>query len=1060
MRKAALYSALFLLLFAFHLTMPTVLPAQSQAGTGQIVGTVFDPTGAAILGATVTVANKDTGWTREMESNEAGQYRFVLLPPGRYTVTVKKAGFKVSKVEVEVTVGAAPTVDATLIVGDVTQVVEVTATALIQTTTPASDALINSKSIAELPINCRRFHDFVTLTPTVQIEPERNQISFVGQRGINSNVTIDGADYNGPFFGGMRGGERSNNAFSIPQEAISQFQVVPYGYSAEFGRSTGGIMNAVTKSGTNDWHGSAFYFLRHKELAKKDAFDRQALEEQHQFGGSIGGPIRRDKSFFFFAIEDQQFDTPRIVIFRNLVGVTPTPFFTEGFNFYKSLEGPFTQTNDAISFLGRWDQQFNPNHRLAVRYHYSKNDGLNAVATGEQIQPETEAALSNNGTEGDKTNTVTGTWTGIFSARVVNELRAQYSREDRPRTANALQAGVGNLIGDYGTRGFLPTTAFDYRVQVANNLTWNYGRHSVRFGGEFSYLFVDQFFKFNQFGIFSISGSSVPTLLAIMTPGRDPAVSGDPANRLDSTAVTYRVNIGNGKLATSMRELAFFVHDAWRVTPRFTITAGFRWEGYFNPEPDTSNTALTTLVRNFTFPFGKVDPGFIPDNLRQYMPRLGIAWDPWGNAKTVIRANAGIYYARTPLLLFAAPLNNFRTPAGDLSVRLPLSLPTGFVCTPIATGDNCRTIYWQLRRIGIDLNNLALDKLPTLTLQNIQDIAGALGLTFDPNRAVAPLTWADNYESPRSWQWSVGVEREVARGWSVGGDFVYVNTVHLERNRDWNLPSPVIPATDQSLRPCFGLRGGTPCSTRSRPIDNLDSVQVRESNGRSLYRGFTLRSAFRRSRYQFQAYYTLSKSLSDDDNERRAGGPEYENAFNVEPEYSFARIDARHLFLFNGLVDLPWGFAVSGLARLRSARPIDPLTGADSNGDFGGPDRPFQAPGVPFKRHSFRDRAAYNTDLRVAKRFNLPREGMRIDLTVDFFNLFNFDNITYVTGRGTGANRTYGLGISTAGTSVPIDPRFRRLQAPSFCTSNKSCYDTNNFPGPPFQMQVGLRFQF
>jgi hypothetical protein len=276
--------------------------AQSQAGTGQIVGTIFDASGAAVPGAKVTVVGKETGLTRQTEANAAGQYRVVLLPPGPYSVTIRHHGFRSYKADVDVTVGATLTLDTTLTVGDVTQVVEVTASVVVETTAPQADALINLRSIAELPINGRRFHDFVTLGPSVQIESRRNQISFVGQRGINANVTIDGADYNELFFGGIRGGERSNNAFTIPQEAIAEFQVVPYGYSVEFGRSSGGLVNATTKSGTNDFHGSAFYFLRHKAIAKKDAFERQAVQTQHQFGGSIGGPIRRDKSFFFFAI--------------------------------------------------------------------------------------------------------------------------------------------------------------------------------------------------------------------------------------------------------------------------------------------------------------------------------------------------------------------------------------------------------------------------------------------------------------------------------------------------------------------------------------------------------------------------------------------------------------------------------------------------------------------------------------------------------------------------------------------------------------------------------------
>ncbi|MBI1750591.1 MAG: TonB-dependent receptor [Acidobacteria bacterium] len=1047
------------------LMLAPMADAQSQ-GTGQIVGTVYDASGAMVPGAKVTVTGKATGLMREAETNQDGGYRVLLLPPGPYTVEVKHQGFKGFKTDVTVSVGSAVTVDARLQVGQVTEVVEVTATAIIETTAVQTDALINLRSISDLPINGRRFHDFVQLTPTAQIEPSRQGISFAGQRGINANITIDGADYNQPFFGGIRGGERSNAAFSIPQEAIQEFQIVAYGATAEFGRTSSGTMNAVTKSGTNEWHGSGFYLVRHKDMARKDAFNRQSLDSQHLFGGSFGGPVRKDKSFFFVTAEQQKINNPRLVIFRRLdAPFVRTAANGEAFDFYRGLEKPFAQTNDATSVLGKWDEQLNANHRVSVRYLWSTNTAKNAVATGTQISPETSNSLENNGTEGDRQHTVVGNWTAIFSPRLINEFRGQYSWEKRPRLANANLAGIGNTVGNTGTRSFLSTTQKDYRIQIADNMTWSSGRHAVKFGGEFNYLFADQFFQFNQFGIFSVSGSNVDTVLNILS--LDPANPND--RRFDNSAVSYRVNIGNGLAKMKMQEFALFIQDQWRIHPRFTLTAGFRWEGYWNPSPDTSNTTLTNAVRTATLPFGTQDPAKIPDNLKQFMPRLGIAWDPWGNAKTVIRLNGGIYFARTPLLLFAGPLNNFRTPAGDLSVQLPFALPTGYVCTPLYVGDACTTVYSQLLHGGINLNSSSLANLPILTPAILATIAGPTGLNipFDPNQGVAPITMANNYESPRSWQWNIAVEQEVLRGLSVGADFVYINTVHLERNRDWNIPAPVVPATDLSLRQCFGLRGGTPCSTRARPIPTLNSVQVRETNSRALYRGATLRASYRRKNYQFQAYYTISKNYSDDDNERDAGGLSYENAFNLQREYGYSNLDARHLFVFNSVVELPWDFAVSGLVKLRSGRPLDPSTGSDSNGDFGGPDRPLVLPGVPFARNSFRDRASYAADLRVAKKFKLPKEGMFINLTVDFFNLFDFDNVVFGSSR-----KIYGVGTSaTTGAAVAPSSTFMQLYSPSSCltptnpTGNKSCYDTQNTvntigTGGPFQMQVGIRFQF
>jgi hypothetical protein len=994
-------------------------------------------------------------------------------------------------------VGAALTVNAKLELGEVSQVVEVTASALIESTQPNPDALIGVRAIEELPINGRRFHDFVSLAPTVQIEPQRSGISFAGQRGINSIVTIDGADYTEPFFGGIRGGERANNAFTIPQEAISQFQVVSYGYSVEFGRSTGGIMNATTKSGANDLHGSAFFVARNGELAANDALNHAAVTNLYEEGGSLGGRIHRDKAFFFAAFENQKNDIPHQILFPKLDGVTPGPAQIEAFCFYRlsslcpqgatGQEGPFTQTNDALSGFGRLDFQPNVNHRFGVSYHYSRNTGDNANATGNLIQPQTNVALSANGAEGDRTNTVVGQWTAIFSPRLIMETRGQYSLENRPRLANTQQANITSTIGITGTRSFLPTTLDDYRVQIASNLTWTYGTHAVKFGGEFNFIHMFQFFKFNQFGVYNINPTDALTILGIM--GKNP-------NRFDTGQVSYRVNIGNGLLDANLKQIAFFIQDTWRITPRVTLTAGFRWEGYVNPQPDVSNAALYNLVKNSPFPVGKtVDPAFIPSNYRQYMPRLGIAWDPRGNAKTVIRANAGLFYAPTPLLLYANSLNAFRATPGDLSVVLPLAVPSGFNCSAVAlyATDKCNTIYSQLLHIGTDLNTFTLDKIPTITPAQVSQIAAFLGLTPKPFTGAAPFATANNYEMPRSWQWSVGLEHELARGFSVGADFVYISTVHLQRNFDLNLPPPVTctavgpvagtnatcNAVDLSLRPCFGVTGGSVCSSRRpRPISSLSNYTLRESTARSLYRGFTVRTNYRRSRVQFQAYYTLSYNYSTDDNERSATGYNYDNPFNLAPEYGFSRIDARHLFLFNGLVDLPFGFTVSALGRFRSGRTVDPVIGFIANGaespGFSFGDRAFKEAGVPFQRNSFRDRSTQDVDLRVAKKFHLPREGMSLSIAADFFNLFNFANVVYNGGSEgiSGINREFGLGVDPA-TGKPLSPnaRFRRLfNNPGSCLSvnpngNPSCYDTNDFAGgngtiPPFTVQLGIRFQF
>jgi len=239
----------------------------AQSGTGSINGVVTDTGGAVVKGATVTLTSKATNQSQTATANDDGFYQFVLLQPGDYTVKTTSGSFGAVTLDVNVQVGRSTDANVTLGASGVSATVQVTAEG-IQTTVNNFDAVQNAAAIENLPINGRRFQDFVTLTPGAQVDPSRGQISLSGQRGINSNVNVDGVDYNQPFFGGIRGGERANSAFTLPQEAIREFQVVAAGYSAEFGRSSGGIVNAVTKSGSNELHGSAFYLIRPKQLAR------------------------------------------------------------------------------------------------------------------------------------------------------------------------------------------------------------------------------------------------------------------------------------------------------------------------------------------------------------------------------------------------------------------------------------------------------------------------------------------------------------------------------------------------------------------------------------------------------------------------------------------------------------------------------------------------------------------------------------------------------------------------------------------------------------------------
>ncbi len=245
----------------------------------------------------------------------------------------------------------------------------------------------------------------------------------------------------------------------------------------------------------------------------------------HQWGGSFGGPIKKDKLFFFGSYDQQRQRLPHQIFFPNtrVSGFTPTVATQEGFNLFNSFETPFTQTNDAYLFLIKGDYQLSNRHRLSVRYNHSNYEGQNAVSVGTRLDPTLNSALSNNGTELDKTRTVAGNLASYFS-HFANELRGQYSRETRPRLSNAETPTVAvSSVGTYGTTSFLPTTEYDYRIQFADNITWIKSSHTFKFGGEYNHLYASQLFGFNQFGQYGIparraaGGSGVANGLALIS---------------------------------------------------------------------------------------------------------------------------------------------------------------------------------------------------------------------------------------------------------------------------------------------------------------------------------------------------------------------------------------------------------------------------------------------------------------------------------------------------------------------------------------------------------------
>lgn len=1136
--------ALTLVLLCLALGVGTA-SAQSESSSGQITGAITDSAGAAVPNATVTVTNKETGLTRTATTNDEGLYTIVLIPSGTYTVSAQAGSFAETKLEnVAVTVGRVTDASITLGVGAVQESVTVVSGDQIQVTRNESDAVLNETAITNLPINGRRFQDFVTLTPTAQVDPQRGQISLSGQKGINSNINVDGVDYNQPFFGGIRGGERSNLAFTIPQESIKEFQVVASGYSAEFGRSTGGIVNAITKSGDNDIHGSAFYLLRPKRLARGNEYT-QALQEQrltaagvdatlaptqHQFGGSIGGPIRENKLFYFGAYEQQKFNAPRQIVFGipgALVGANPAQQAV--LDFYRSEQTGYDLTNDAYAGLVRVDWNPNDQHRFNIRFNASKNEAENAVSRGETaLDPTTTQALSTNGIEKNNTKIGVAQLISTFGSNLVNELRLQYAREDRPRISNSDIPQVATNFATLGATNFLPTTQFDTRYQLADSMTYVSGNHNVKFGGEFSRLYANQLFGFNQFGQYQLNIGSTPANItdALQRLSDTVQVTGVNAilGRFDDTRARYNRQIGNLQADFVVKELAFFAQDAWRITPKLSVNYGLRVENQYNPEPDVSNTQIANVVRNTIFPIrGTGYEPSIPDSGWQIGPRVGFAYDPEGQGKMVIRGFAGYYYARTPLIVLADSTNNYRIPPANVSTTLPF---TGFNqatfntfaastagasyraitgCNPAAAvGTDARnrctpnSVFRQFAIIGVNLNSSPLNNLPILSPEQISSISSGLGLNPNPFVGAQVTGHAEDFKNPRSFQFGFAFEREVAKAFTVGIDYAHIKTDRIQRNRDLNIPAPLTAEqyvlfllannTAANFNTLFTngtinqiLQSGrsyiainTPAglnfptgsvSTRPRPTAAqqgfaLGAVQLRESSAKSLYRALTFRARYNHRRAQLNAFYTFSRSLGDDDNERDAGGVAYADPYDLRREYYRSRLDRENQFVANPIIFLPYDFEVSSAIRLRSGNPINPTSGADLNGDGVNNDRPLLVPGLTYERNFFRNRPVYDVDLRIQKGFAFG-ERRRLTLSSEFFNVLNRANIIFPspnTATSSGASGQFcSVASQLCGLSGVTNANFLRTTDP---VTGAILVNNTNPGSQVFQMQVGVRFQF
>ncbi|HEU4710385.1 MAG TPA: TonB-dependent receptor [Pyrinomonadaceae bacterium] len=954
---------------ALALLLAPAASAQSQITTGTIDGTVKDANGAVVPGANVEIKNNATNITRDATTNDEGRFLAPQLQPGIYTVKVAKQGFATAVDNaVEVNVGQTRVLTFDLKVSEVGETVNVTATQTVDVAKTEISTTINETAISTTPILGRKFEDLLTLTPGVSITqgPDGDEINFSGQRGIFNNVSLDGGDYNNGFFGEQLGGQRA--AIDITLEAVKEFQVVATGASAEFGRTASGIINVITKSGTNEIHGSAFYFQRLEALTANTS-DGKPLDDFHreQYGFTIGGPIKKDRAFYFFAFEGINenlarpnlsepigtpcpISAPTIIANEALINGSEDCQRLALINFFRNTrnqeEGlPIKHKINNQAFFSKGSFKLNDANQLDVSYNFdhSKNENQTFdVAT---------YGNSANGIEGpSKINVVRANLFSTISPTKLNEAHFSYSRELRPRSAIDSNIPADTAMGfattfRFGNPFFLQPAVDEllWRTQVKDNFSIITGNHTIKLGGEWLHTLNDQVFRgfFTGRYIFdSVTGflryaspagpggfgpstvgcsnGTYVTAPASCPPGSTP--NGGPLLLyLQGAGLTGPATDAAGFSKITNEDYAVFAQDSWKVRPNFQLNYGLRWEAQMFPDPVVApqNTAYGIFLNDPRFP----SDGTLPDQKSQWQPRVGFAWDISKEGKTVLRASTGIYYAR----------QNMLSQVGSITTN-GVQQQTIFLNTPIISSGVPGPVWPNV-------------VTPPSTVTPC--VAGGITNPFPCFSGVR--VFSRDYQNPRVYTFNVGFEQEVATDWSLYLDFTHSKGVHLTRFLNVN--------RNNFFRPF------------------LDETMVTSSVGKSAYDGFTvgMRKRFSR-RYQLEWNYTYAKDKDDDSNER---DPFTDRAFdinNLQLDYAYSDRDIRHKFNFFTFIEMGWGFDGNFRVQGRTAQPITPGTRTATN-----------------RNTARKDNEYFSFDWRIQRPIRLSERYSIIPI-IEMFNTFNNAN--------------------------------------------------------------------
>lgn len=1005
--------------FALALVVPVF---GQQAATATIEGVVTDPNNAAVPGARVTVKNVDIGVTREITTDENGLYRIAALPPGTYQISASGQGFAENRYgTVTLTVGQKLNLDLTLRV-NVTEAVTITdAAPIVETTRTNVSTAVSERAVRELPVNGRNFLDFVTLTPGVVRDPRQGDLSFGGQKGTLNSIQIDGVDNNNLFFGQALGRTGSGRApYQFSQDAVQEFQVNTNSFSAEFGRAAGGAINVITKSGSNEFHGVAFDFFRDRSLnansLRYDAgleaatggrpalipngFRYNAASQSvagspdkppyhfHQFGGNIGGPIKKDRAFFFFNYDGQRNTQPNIVSILPAADAT-NPASVAGRNRLLPLANNYTRGFNQDVYLGKVDWQIDSANRLNFRYNRQKFTGTNLENSG------VTNAQEHSGNSLVTTDTFTVTLNTAFSPRLLNEFRTQIARDREPGLSNsdapeAVISNAGQAALTIGRNNFSPRETTEEKAQFIDNVSYITGKHSLKGGIDVNIEKIKNFFP----GFFG-AGYTFTSY----------------ANFTNNVVASYTqafAGAGTSGATTNpnFNEFGFFVQDDWRAASGLTLNFGVRYDVQKMKQGPTRNPSPSLAA-------GGIKTSLINNDYNNVAPRFGFAWNPTVRDRLVVRGGYGMFYGRTPAIAIGTAHSN----NGLNSISITLTNPTGLIY-PFRFADIAEIQARGGQPPAANLFVFEPDYQQPYTMQG--NLGVEYGLTNDLSVGVSYLS-----VQGRHLQRTRDINLLAPVATPIAGAIVPTFLRH--------------PGATSPTRPISGAG------------DLFGRISQFQSNANSSYNALILQANKRfAQRYQLLFSYTFSKVIDDAPDATsvvtgNAGddAKQAQQSLLLSDERGPGNANVPHRVVASGLWDLDYfkglngparailgGWQLGGIFQASSNLPFSARLAANVDLNNDGNRNSDRAPG--FGRNSFYTGRFVSFDLRTTKTFYFT-EDVRLQFIAEFFNALNRLNISSFNGQ------LYNVtGVNTPGVSltrradfgnprVAADPRIGQL---------------------------------